>query len=127
MSHKSSMHGSGESSDRIVPAKSANKGRGLPAEQVEGRRSAKEIPRHGPMLDTAPENIGALQCHGSACRSMAWACSSPRWEPCALVARARVCAGGSGQSLSLPRPFFEFALPGRRNRLPHLHLNEDHA
>jgi hypothetical protein len=62
MSHKSSMHGSGESSDRIVPARSANKGRELSAEQVEGRRSAKEIPRHGPLLDTEPENTGAIQC-----------------------------------------------------------------
>lgn len=30
------------------------------AERVEGRRSAKENPRHGPMLDTVPEHIGAL-------------------------------------------------------------------
>src|SRR5262249_14066751 len=28
----------------------------------------------------------------------------PRKEPCALAAPARVCAGGSEQSLSLPRP-----------------------
>ena len=28
----------------------------------------------------------------------------PRQEPCALGAPARVCAGGSGQPLSLPRP-----------------------
>ena len=62
MSDKTLTHGGGESSDRIVPAKSANKGRGLSAEQVEGRRSAKEIPRHGPMLDTVPENTGAIQC-----------------------------------------------------------------
>ena len=33
-----------------------------------------------------------------------WASLSPRWEPCALAARARVCAGGSAQPLSLPRP-----------------------
>ena len=32
-----------------------------------------------------------------------WAWRTPRWEPCALVARARVCAGGSWQQLSLPR------------------------
>ena len=62
MSHKTHMHGGGESSDRIVPTKSANKGRELSAEQVEGRRSAEEIPRHGPMLDTVPENTGAIQC-----------------------------------------------------------------
>jgi hypothetical protein len=62
MNHKSFMNGGGESSDRIVPTKSANKGRELSAEQVEGRRSAEEIPRHGPMLDTVPENTGAIQC-----------------------------------------------------------------
>ena len=60
MSYKSSMYGSGESSDRIVPTKSANKGRGLSAEQVEGRRSAKEIPRHGPEPDSGPVDPGAL-------------------------------------------------------------------
>ena len=62
MSHKSLMHGNGESSGRIVPTKSANKGGGPQAEQVEGRRLAKEIPRHGPLLDTEPENTGAIQC-----------------------------------------------------------------
>jgi hypothetical protein len=62
MSGKSLMHDGGESSDRIVPTKSANKGRELSAEQVEGRRSAKEIPRYGPMLDTVPGNTGALSC-----------------------------------------------------------------
>jgi hypothetical protein len=30
---------------------------------VEGRRSAEENPRHGPMLDAEPGYIGALQCH----------------------------------------------------------------
>ena len=67
MSHESLMYGSGESSGRIVPTRSANKGRGLSAEPVEGRRSAKETPRHGPMLDTVPENTGALKCRGSTC------------------------------------------------------------
>ena len=43
MSHKSSMHGGGESSDCIVPAKCANKGGEPSAERMEGRRSAKEI------------------------------------------------------------------------------------
>jgi hypothetical protein len=60
MSDKSFMHGSGESSDCIVPTKCANKGGGPSAECMEGRQSAKEISRHGPMLDTEPENIGAL-------------------------------------------------------------------
>ena len=73
MSGKSLMHGGGESSDRIVPTRSANKGRRLSAEQVEGRRSAKEIPEAwADAVDTEPENTGAIQCQGSACRPQ-WA------------------------------------------------------
>jgi hypothetical protein len=118
MSHKSLMHGNGESSGRIVPTKSANKGGGPQAEQVEGRRSAKEIPRHGPLLDTVPENTRAIQCRREHVQShRAWACLSPRWEPCALVARARVCAGGSGQPLSLPR-----LNPGNRGLSSHARI-----
>ena len=67
MSYKAHMHGGGKSSDCIVPTKCANKGGGPSAERMEGRRSAEETSRHGPMLDTEPENIGALQCRGNAC------------------------------------------------------------
>ena len=67
MSYKAHLHGGGKSSDCIVPTKCANKGGGPSAERMEGRRSAEETSRHGPMLDTAPENIGALQCRGNAC------------------------------------------------------------
>ena len=67
MSGKSRMHGGGESSDCIVPTKCANKGGETPAERTEGRRSAEETSRHGPMLDTEPENTGAIQCRGNAC------------------------------------------------------------
>jgi len=67
MSGKSLMHGGGESSDCIVPTKCANKGGETPAERTEGRRSAEETSRHGPMLDTEPENTGAIQCRGNAC------------------------------------------------------------
>ena len=56
MSGKSLMHGGGESSDCIVPTKCANKGGETSAERTEGRRSAEETSRHGPMLDTEPEN-----------------------------------------------------------------------
>ena len=66
MSYKAHLHGGGKSSDCIVPTKCANKGGGPSAERMEGRRSAEETSRHGPMLDTAPENIGALQCRGNA-------------------------------------------------------------
>jgi hypothetical protein len=68
MSGKSLMHGGGESSDWIVPTKCANPGGATPAERTEGRRSAEETSWHGPMLDTEPENTGALPCRGNACR-----------------------------------------------------------
>jgi len=42
MSHKSSMHGSGESYSGIVPAKQPNKSGQPPAEAVEGRPLTKE-------------------------------------------------------------------------------------
>jgi hypothetical protein len=42
MSHKSHMHGSGESYSGILPVKRSNEGRGGPKEIVEGRPLAKE-------------------------------------------------------------------------------------
>ena len=97
MSHKSSMHGSGESSDCIVPAKCANKGGEPSAERREGRRSAKEIPEHWADAGHRARQSRQLQSFGSACGPRTGrACLFPRWEPCALGARARVCAGGSG-------------------------------
>src|SRR6266481_3234159 len=105
MSHKSSMHGGGESSDCIVPAKCANKGGEPSAERMEGRRSAKEILEYWADAGHRARQYRQLQYVGSACGpGTGRACLSPRWEPCALEARARVCAGGGGQSSSLPRP-----------------------
>ena len=97
MSHKSSMHGGGESSDCIVPAKCANKGGEPSAERMEGRRSAKEILEYWADAGHRARLHRQTQSYGSACGPIRGrACLSPRWEPCALVARARVCAGGSG-------------------------------
>jgi hypothetical protein len=42
MSYKAQMHGGGESSGGIVPAKRSNEGKGGPQEIVEGRPLAKE-------------------------------------------------------------------------------------
>src|SRR6266481_4486909 len=115
MSHKSSMHGGGESSDCIVPAKCANKGGEPSAERMEGRRSAKEILEYWADAGHRARQYRQLQYVGSACGpGTGRACLSPRWEPCALEARARVCAGGGGQSSSLPRPA---ALPGGVRRI----------
>src|SRR2546426_10589706 len=104
------MHGGGESSDCIVPAKCANKGGEPSAERMEGRRSAKEILEYWADAGHRARQYRQLQYAGSACGpGTGRACLSPKWEPCALEARARVCAGGGGQSSSLPRPA---ALPG---------------
>jgi hypothetical protein len=88
MSHKSSMHGGGESSDCIVPAKCANKGGEPLAERMEGRRSAKEIPEYWADAGHCARQSRQLQSFGSACGPRTGrACLSPRWEPCALGAR----------------------------------------
>ena len=67
MSHKSSMDGGGESSDRIVPTKCANKGGGPSAERMEGRQSAKEIPEHWADAGHCTRKRRQLQFFGSAC------------------------------------------------------------
>ena len=67
----------------------------LGAEGMEGRRLAKEIRRQGPDLDAKPEYSGALHCQRNAPIELGWRRYHPRWEPCALGARARVCAGGA--------------------------------
>ena len=85
MSHKSSMHGGGESSDCIVPAKCANKGGEPSAERMEGRRSAKEILEYWADAGHRARQYRQLQYVGSACGpGTGRACLSPRWEPCAL-------------------------------------------
>ena len=107
MNYKSLMHGSGESYCGVVLAKQPNKSERSPAEVVEGRPQAKE--------NTPEPNPYRTRCricgsHGLArvreAASVRFDAKRPypRQEPCALVAPARVCAGGSGQPLSLPRP-----------------------
>jgi hypothetical protein len=54
------MNAAEESSDRIVPTKRPNKVKKLMAEGVEGRRSAKEILRHGPAPYSVTGQVGAL-------------------------------------------------------------------
>ena len=94
--YKSGTNVAGESSGCIVPTKCPNKARRLAAEGMEGRRLAKEIRRQGPELDTVPAEPGALYCQRNALIVSGQRRYHPRWEPCALGARARVCAGGVG-------------------------------
>src|SRR5205809_7224937 len=57
MSHKSSMHGGGESYSGVVPAKQPNKSGQPPAEAVEGRPLTKE--------NTPEPNWHRTPCRGS--------------------------------------------------------------
>ena len=67
MSGKSFRYGGGESSDRIVPTKCANKGGGPSAERAEGRRSAKEIPEWRTDAGHSARERRQLRLFGSAC------------------------------------------------------------
>src|SRR6266849_4081429 len=96
MRYKSETNVAGESSGCIVLTKCPNKARRLAAEGMEGRRLAKEIRRQGPELDSVPAEPGALYCQRNALIVSSQRRPYPRWEPGALVARARVCAGVSG-------------------------------
>ncbi len=53
-------HDGEESSDSIVPTTRPNQTGRPEAEDVKARLSAKEILRHGPTPDTAPDTVGAL-------------------------------------------------------------------
>jgi len=57
MSHKSSMHGGGESYSGVVPTKQPNKSGQPPAEAVEGRPLTKE--------NTPEPNSHRTPCRGS--------------------------------------------------------------
>ena len=96
MSNKPHMHGDRESHSGIVPSKRSNEGTGGPKEIVEGRPLAKETVRnrhpHRTPCRILRTNTG---CVAGAKGPMLQRVTL-RWEPCALVARARVCAGGSG-------------------------------
>ncbi len=94
MSYKAHMHGGRESSGGVVPTKRSNEGQGGLQEIVEGRPLAKEnVTQSIPAPDTAPDewaNNGWAAC----AKRLLLQRAHPRWEPCALIARARVCAGG---------------------------------
>jgi hypothetical protein len=94
MSYKAHRYGGRESSGGIVLTKRSNAGQGGPKEIVEGRPLAKEnVAESIPAPDTVPElwaNHGWVAC----AKRLMFPSVAPRWEPCALIARARVCAGG---------------------------------
>ena len=102
-SYKTQMYGDGESSGGIVPAKRSKEGLGGLQEIVEGRLPAKENSNQSiPAPDSEPDEW-ANHGWGRVRRSVTGPRHYPRWEPCALGAPARFCAGGAGQPASQPR------------------------
>ena len=94
MSYKTHMHGSRESSGGIVLTKRSNKGQGGLKEIVEGRPLAKEnVKQPIPAPDTVPDEWVNTGWRATAPGRLLRRALS-KWEPCALVARARFCAGG---------------------------------
>ena len=96
MSYKAQMNGGGESSSGIVPAKQPNEDLGRLKEVVEERPLAKENAEQSNSCRT----YGAGACESSGLERVRKLASSvcrqdPRWEPCALGARARFCPGGA--------------------------------
>ena len=94
MSYKAHMYGGRESSGGIVLTKRSNAGQGGPKEIAEGRPLAKEnVDPSIPAPDTVPDECANTRLVGVLGEAYALR-GDPRWEPCALVARARFCAGG---------------------------------
>jgi hypothetical protein len=96
MSYKAQMYGGGESSGGIVPAKRSNEGQGGPQEIVEGRPPAKENSDQSDPHRTQCRTSGPPYGWDGCAKRRSFRCHDPRWEPCALGALARFCAGGAG-------------------------------
>ena len=93
------MNGPEESDNRVVPEKWANKTATevAEAESTEGRRLAKGNAEQDAVNRTLSRKGSSIGLQGvrEAARLRFYA-SYLRQEPCALVAHARICAGGAG-------------------------------
>jgi len=92
------MNGHGKSHSPIVPTKSPNKAGETAAEGVEGRGLAKGNSREQNALRTQ----GRVSAQSALERVRAEA-SDPRQEPYEGKPHVRICAGGTGRPVSLPR------------------------
>ena len=99
----------GEKSDwAIVLKKRPNKGRQLPAEDVEGRARPKGNNRRAAAVrtqsrGTASIRLAVVRQAMSASKPLTRLTFDPREEPSALAAHAGICAGGEEKSSFLPR------------------------
>ena len=89
------MHAREKSDPAIVAEKPTNKAERSVAEPVERRAGAKGNARQQ-STDRAQNRANRVTGAGAhtAGRNSNFAVTHPRWEPCAGIPHARVCAGG---------------------------------
>ena len=94
---KPMMHGHGESDPAIVAAKPTNKAERSAAESVERRAEAKgNASQQSTGRTQSRETVSqALKHIRNFVRISRRAVTHPRWEPCARIGLARICAGGA--------------------------------
>src|SRR6202049_4242651 len=97
------MHGREKSDPAIVAGKPTNKAERSAAEPVERRAGAKGNANQQ-STDRAQNRATVSQALDRIRKAATAASPShPRWEPCAGIPLARICAGGGWQQPSLPR------------------------
>src|ERR1700722_14436622 len=99
------MYDHEKSDPAIVAVKPTNKAGQPAAELVE--------PRAGAEGNVRQQSTGRAQYRGTVSQALKRirnfvrisrrAVTHPRWEPCARIGLARICAGGAGELASLPR------------------------
>ena len=89
------MHGREKSDPVIVAEKPTNKAERSVAEPVERRVGAKGN-AHQQSTDRAQNRVSRVTGAGAhtESRKSSFAVTHPRWEPCAGIPHARICAGG---------------------------------
>src|SRR6266705_7180790 len=100
------MHGREKSDPVIVAEKPTNKAEQSAAEPVERRAGAKGNANQQ-STDRAQNRVTVSQALGAhtESRNSSFAVTDPRWEPCAGIPHARICAGAAGNS----RPYRDHA------------------
>jgi hypothetical protein len=101
------MHGREKSDPAIVAGKPTNKAERSAAEPVE-RRAGTKGNANQQSMDRAQNRVTMSQALERIRKAAtAASLSHPRWEPCAGIPHARICAGGGWQQPSLPRSYGE--------------------
>ena len=89
------MHGREKSDSAIVAGKPTNKAVPTAAEPVERRAGTKGNANQQSMgrAQNRANHVTGAGAHTES-RNSSFAVTHPRWEPCAGIPHARICAGG---------------------------------